>query len=150
MCGHNSVVEYKLPKLGVASSNLVARSIECSPCLNKVIRPLKKVHFCSRPRKVKILTAGIHWVCWGLKSKSDTGIEQKGAFFNGLLSKRRFWLCMCGLELIFPLWLFTWTDKVSRSTKRSTCIRRNGRKPVFIFLWGTIWWIAKKSNSSNQ
>lgn len=26
--GHNSVVEYKLPKLGVASSNLVARSIE--------------------------------------------------------------------------------------------------------------------------
>lgn len=25
--GHNSVVEYKLPKLGVASSNLVARSI---------------------------------------------------------------------------------------------------------------------------
>ena len=26
--GHNSVVEYKLPKLGVASSNLVARSME--------------------------------------------------------------------------------------------------------------------------
>lgn len=26
MGGHNSVVEYKLPKLGVASSNLVARS----------------------------------------------------------------------------------------------------------------------------
>jgi hypothetical protein len=28
MGGHNSVVEYKLPKLGVASSNLVARSIK--------------------------------------------------------------------------------------------------------------------------
>ncbi len=29
--GHNSVVEYKLPKLGVASSNLVARSIRSQP-----------------------------------------------------------------------------------------------------------------------
>ena len=28
MSGHNSVVEYKLPKLGVASSNLVARSMK--------------------------------------------------------------------------------------------------------------------------
>lgn len=28
MSGHNSAVEYKLPKLGVASSNLVARSIK--------------------------------------------------------------------------------------------------------------------------
>jgi hypothetical protein len=31
MSGHNSAVEYKLPKLGVASSNLVARSIKRSP-----------------------------------------------------------------------------------------------------------------------
>jgi hypothetical protein len=30
-CGHNSVVEYKLPKLGVASSNLVARSRRSPP-----------------------------------------------------------------------------------------------------------------------
>ena len=32
----------------------------------------------------KILTTGIHIVFRGLKSESDTGIGQKGAFFKGL------------------------------------------------------------------
>jgi hypothetical protein len=60
MCGHNSVVEYKLPKLGVASSNLVARSIGCSYCLiHTVLRPLKNVQFLSRPGKAKILTTSV-------------------------------------------------------------------------------------------
>jgi hypothetical protein len=38
MSGHNSVVEYKLPKLGVASSNLVARSIKSRLLMIKVAK----------------------------------------------------------------------------------------------------------------
>jgi len=64
------------------------------------MRSLKNVQFCSRPRKAKILTTGIHLVFRGLKFEPDpseigfalhgagTGIEQKGAFFKGLFIKR--------------------------------------------------------------
>jgi hypothetical protein len=46
---------------------------------------LKNVQFCSRPRKIKILTTGIHEVVRGLKFETDAEIEQKGAFFKGLI-----------------------------------------------------------------
>jgi hypothetical protein len=47
-------------------------------------RPLKNVPFCSRSRKMKILTTGIHEVFRGLKFGSDAGIGQKRTFFKGL------------------------------------------------------------------
>jgi len=59
------------------------------------LRPLKNVQFCWRSSlpvrcpqtgKTKILTAGIHWVFWGLKFESDPEIEQKWAFCKGLKS----------------------------------------------------------------
>ncbi len=46
-------------------------------------KPLKNVQFCSRARKAKILTTGIHGVFRGLKFEPDAGIGQKGAFFKG-------------------------------------------------------------------
>jgi hypothetical protein len=52
--------------------------------LNKNMRPLKNAHFCSSPRKAKILTAGIHTVFRGLKFEPDVEIGQKGAFFKDL------------------------------------------------------------------
>jgi len=49
------------------------------------MRPMKKVQCCSRGRKAKILTAGIHdKVFRGLKSEHDAEIGQNGAFFKGL------------------------------------------------------------------
>jgi iron complex outermembrane receptor protein len=59
-----------------------------------VVRPLKKIQFCSRPRTAKILTApieklsgqaSIHSVFRGLKFEPDAGIGQKGTFFKGLV-----------------------------------------------------------------
>ena len=50
----------------------------------KTLRPLKNVQFCSRSRKAKILTTGIHGVFRGLKFEPDTEIGQKRAFFDGL------------------------------------------------------------------
>jgi len=49
---------------------------------------LKNVHFCSRPRKAKILTTGILVVFRGLKFEPDAWIEQKGAFCKGLGKKK--------------------------------------------------------------
>jgi len=40
----------------------------------------QNVHFCSRSRKVKILTTGIHVVFRGLKFEHDADIGRKGAF----------------------------------------------------------------------
>ena len=48
------------------------------------MRPLKNAQFCARPRKVKILTTGIHREFRGLKFEPDAGIGQKGAFCKGL------------------------------------------------------------------
>jgi hypothetical protein len=36
-----------------------------------ILSPLKKVQFCSRPRKAKILTTNIHLVFRGIKSLHD-------------------------------------------------------------------------------
>ena len=47
-------------------------------------RPLQNAQFCSRSRKTKILTRGIHLVFWGLKFESDADIGQKGVFCKGL------------------------------------------------------------------
>jgi hypothetical protein len=61
------------------------------------MRPLKNVSRFqrdSKPRKVKILTRGIHVVFRGLKFKPDAGIGQKGAFFKSLIT------------LLFALFLF--------------------------------------------
>ena len=44
----------------------------------------QNVQFCSRARKAKILTTGIHGVFRGLKFEPDTEIVQKGAFCKGL------------------------------------------------------------------
>jgi hypothetical protein len=53
---------------------------------------LKNVQFCSRPRKAKILTTGIHGVISRMALKlhfvqnvePDAGMGQKGAFSKGL------------------------------------------------------------------
>ena len=45
----------------------------------------QNVQFCSRSRKEKILTTGIHWVFRGLKFEPDADIGQKGAFWNWLI-----------------------------------------------------------------
>jgi hypothetical protein len=50
------------------------------------MRPLKNAHFCSRSRKAKFLTAGIHEVFRGLKIEHDAEIGQKGVFCKGLTS----------------------------------------------------------------
>jgi hypothetical protein len=47
-------------------------------------RPLRNVQFCSRSRKTKILTTGIHIVFRGLKFEPDTEIGQKRVFFKDL------------------------------------------------------------------
>jgi len=47
---------------------------------------LKNVQFCSRSRKTKILTTGIHLVFRGLKFESDEEIGQKGTFLKALAS----------------------------------------------------------------
>ena len=57
------------------------------------MRPWKNVQFCSRPRKAKILAAGIHWVFRGLKFEPNDGIGQKGAFCKGLIN-----ICVFGLD----------------------------------------------------
>jgi hypothetical protein len=51
----------------------------------QMLRPLRNVQFCSRPKKAKILTTGIHGVFRGLKFEPDAGIGQKGAFRKGLI-----------------------------------------------------------------
>jgi len=64
---------------------------------------LKNIHFFSRPRKAKILPAGIHQVFRGLKFEPDTGIGKKEAFFNGFKKNRAvpytaqpyFFNCVC-------------------------------------------------------
>jgi hypothetical protein len=43
-------------------------------------RQFQNVQFCSRSRKTKILTTGIHVVFRGLKFKPDADIGQKGTF----------------------------------------------------------------------
>ena len=48
------------------------------------VRPLKNAQFCSRSRKIKILTTGIYLIFRGLKFESDAEIGQKGAFCKGL------------------------------------------------------------------
>jgi glutaredoxin len=53
------------------------------------LRPLKNTQFCSRSRKVKILTTGIPLVFRGLRFESDAEIGQKGAFFKGLTFTQR-------------------------------------------------------------
>ncbi len=40
----------------------------------------QNVQFCSRSRKAKILTTGIHGVFRGLKYEPDADIGQKGTF----------------------------------------------------------------------
>jgi len=52
--------------------------------LRNETRVLKNVQFCSRSRKRKILTTGIHIVFRGLKFESDAEIGQKGMFFIAL------------------------------------------------------------------
>ena len=47
-------------------------------------RPLKNVQFCSRSRKAKIFTTGIHSVFRGLEFEPDAEIGQKRAFYKGL------------------------------------------------------------------
>ncbi len=47
----------------------------------------KSALICSRSRKAKILTTGIHGVFRGLKSESDAEIGQKGTFCKGLEKK---------------------------------------------------------------
>ena len=44
------------------------------------LRQFQNVQFCSRSRKAKILTTGIHVVFRGLKFEPDTDIGQKGTF----------------------------------------------------------------------
>ena len=56
--------------------------------LANIERALKKVQCCSRSRKTKILTIGIHVVFRGLKFESDTEIGQKGTFFKALIEIR--------------------------------------------------------------
>jgi hypothetical protein len=46
---------------------------------------LKNVQFCSRSRKTKISTTGIHLVFRGLKFESDAEVGKKGIFFKALL-----------------------------------------------------------------
>jgi hypothetical protein len=48
------------------------------------VRALKNVQFCSRSRKTKIFTTGIHLVFRGIKFESDAEMGQKGAFFKVL------------------------------------------------------------------
>ena len=49
---------------------------------------MKNVHFCSRSRKAKILTTGIHVVFRGLKSEPDAVIGQISEDFEkGRFSK---------------------------------------------------------------
>jgi hypothetical protein len=50
-------------------------------------RALKNVQFCSRSRKTKILTTGIHIVFRGLNFESDAEIGQKGMFFKALFKR---------------------------------------------------------------
>ena len=64
---------------GVGGSNPLAPTI---PINHK--RTLKNVQFCSRSRKTKILTTGIHVVFRGLKFEFDAEIGQKGTFFKVL------------------------------------------------------------------
>ena len=52
-------------------------------------RTLKNVQFCSRSRKTKILTTGIHLVFRGLKFESDAEIGQKGMFLKALRFKKK-------------------------------------------------------------
>jgi hypothetical protein len=59
------------------------------------MRPLKNAQFYSRSRKARILTTGIPVVFRGLEFESDAEIEQKGAFFKGLI-------------LRFPKRVITW------------------------------------------
>ena len=44
------------------------------------LRQFQNVQFCSRSRKAKILTTGIHGVFRGLKFEPDADIGQKGTF----------------------------------------------------------------------
>ena len=99
------MVEYKLPKLGVASSNLVARSTEGrlfvirlealeagSIVLKKKEKkargmdaPSRRGNF-NRPSTIcRTYGAGRNaWSILGLKFETVAGIEQKGTFFKGL------------------------------------------------------------------
>ena len=51
------------------------------------LRQFQNVQFCSRSRKAKILTTGIHVVFRGLKIEPDVDIEKRGRFEIGSLGR---------------------------------------------------------------
>ena len=53
------------------------------------MRQFQNVQFCSRSRKAKILTGGIHEVLRGLKFEPDADIGQKGRFEIGSYGKKK-------------------------------------------------------------
>jgi hypothetical protein len=62
-----------------------------SPLKIAEMRPLKNAQFCSRSRKIIILTTGIPLVFRRLRFESDAEIGQKRAFFKGLEMKKVPW-----------------------------------------------------------